>query len=355
MVLLFGLLLLPFQAVKLSIAQPAHLWVLFALAMMLLYRSVKISVAELVVYIAFLYFAFTLTFFQDYPRIKEYEQLIKFALFYPSFYLVGRWLGGRYANRDFPLGYGFLFLFLAFQYVTQALELPVIFEALDFGQGALHGTFRERNWLAVYFLLFSYILVLRDKTTKGFVLFIVFNAIVMLLSGSKTTFIAAGIAFLLHSRLPIWIRIFPTLIGAVFYISLFSDELSGDKLAVKLEEERGLALLTSLDLLKDNPLGFGWGFVEAFFSNSWIVVKGLGEGTNSVFSVPLDLWIIAGPIGFLMWLVIFVGVGNSSIKILAPIAALSFLNPLHQSELVYFFIGVLVSYAKFSRPRLSTH
>jgi hypothetical protein len=344
--LLAGLLLLPFQVVKLSIAQPAHLWVLFAIGVMVIYRNIRVSTTEVLIYLTFLYFASVITFLQDYPRTKEIEQFIKFVLFYPAFYLVGRSLGWRYADRIFPLGYSFLFLFLVFQYITQALQLPLIYEEIDFGQGALHGTFRERNWLAVYCLLFSYLLVLREKTNKAFAIFLIFNAIVVLVSGSKTTFVAAGIAFLIHSRTPLWLRIFPVLIGVFFYISIFSDELTGDQLAVKLEEERGLALMTSLDLLKDNPLGYGWGFVESFFANSWIVVKGLGEGTNSVFSVPLDLWIIAGPVGFVMWLVIFVGVGNAAKKVLAPVAALSLLNPLHQSELVYFFIGLLVSYSQ---------
>ncbi|MCD4661583.1 hypothetical protein, partial [Agrobacterium sp.] len=48
-------------------------------------------------------------------------------------------------------------------------------------------------------------------------------------------------------------------------------------------------------------------------------------------------------------LVIFAGVGNSATRVLAPIAALSLLNPLHQSELVYFFMGFLVSQDKFQR------
>ncbi|MES5048086.1 hypothetical protein ABVB72_22810 [Rhizobium nepotum] len=348
-ILIAGLLLMPLQVVRLSIAQPAHLWVLIAFAMMLFYDRPRVSATELIAYTAFIYFTLALTFMQDYTRIKEMDQVIKFMLFYPAFYVVGKWLGLRFGDRALPLGYSFLFIFLIFQYSVQALHLPVIYEEISFGQGALHGTFRERNWLAVYFFLFSYVLLMRNRSNWGFLLFFGLNVAVMLLSGSKTTFVAVGIVFLLQSRLPLWIRILPIIIGAMFYLSIFSEELTGDKLAIKLEEERGLAFTVSLDLLRANPIGYGLGFVEAFFSNTWIVVKGLGEGTNSVFSVPLDLWIIAGPFGFALWLVIFAGVGNSATKVLAPIAALSLLNPLHQSELVYFFMGFLVSQDRFLR------
>lgn len=348
-ILIAGLLSIPLQVVRLSIAQPAHLWVLIAFAMMLFYERPKVSAAELIVYTAFIYFTLALTFMQDYARIKEMDQVIKFMLFYPAFYMVGKWLGLRFGDRALPLGYGFLFIFLIFQYLVQALHLPVIYEEISFGQGALHGTFRERNWLAVYFLLFSYVLLMKNRSNWGFFLFFSLNAAVMLLSGSKTTFVAVGIVFLLQSRLPLWLRILPIIIGAIFYLSIFSGEFTGDRLAVKLEEERGLAFIVSLDLLRANPLGYGLGFVEAFFSNTWLQVRGLGEGTNSVFSVPLDLWIIAGPFGFALWLVIFAGVGNSAVRVLAPIAALSLLNPLHQSEMVYFFMGFLVSQDRFQR------
>ena len=82
------------------------------------------------------------------------------------------------------------------------------------------------------------------------------------------------------------------------------------------------------------------------------MIRGLGEGTNSVFSVPLDLAIIAGAGGLIFWSVFFLGVGLRAVGILAPIAALSLLNPLHQSELVYLFLGMLVSRA-LSAPEVS--
>jgi hypothetical protein len=349
-----GLLTLPFQVVQISIAQPAHLWMLVALGFMLVYRSVRFSPAEIAVFSIFLCVTIIVTM-QDYPRVKSVEQLSKFAFFYPGFYLIGRWLGGKFSSRDIPLGYMFLFGSLAFQYLTQKFSLPVIFQEIDFGEGALHGTFRERNWLAVYYLLFSYVVLLKDSSNKKFLWFFLLNGLVMLLSGSKTTFVAAGIIFLFQSRLPLVYKLVPLIIGAIFYVTIFSDEFSDEKLNVKLEEERGLAYQASIELIEKNPLGYGLGFVEAYFSSNAIQIKGLGAGTNSVFSVPLDLMIISGVAGLALWLVIFAGVGNNAVIALAPIAALSLLNPMHQSEIVYFFTGFIVSLARrqrFTRIRI---
>lgn len=346
--LLAGFLMFPLQVVRISVAQPAHLWVLAALGLMFVLRDVRISIIEASVFGGFIAFAVIVTFMQGYPRIKELDQLSKFAFFYPAFYFVGRWLGHRTAERRLPIGYMFLFGFLAFQWLTQTLSLPVIYEEISFGQGALHGTFKERNWLAVYFFLLSYLVLLKDKSHWRFVPFLALNVAVMLLSGSKTTFVAAGVVFLLQAKLPLWAKIVPTIVGAMVYMTVLSDEFSEEKLRVKAEEERGLALQVSIELIEENPLGYGFGFVEAYFSNTYIVVRGLGEGANSVFSVPVDLWLIAGPVGFIFWLVVFAGVGISSVIVLAPIAALSLLNPLHQSEMIYFFAGVLISQSHFN-------
>lgn len=347
--LVTGLLTLPFQVVQISIAQLGHLWMIAVLGFIILTRSMRLSSSEVVAFAIFLYATLAVTFLQDFARIKHIEQLSKFIFFYPGFYIVGRWIGHRFADRPMPLGYVFLFVFLAFQFVTQTLTLPIIHQPIDFGQGALHGTFRERNWLAVYFLMFSYLLLLNDESKWKFVSFFAINIAVTLLSGSKTTFVAAGLIFLFQSKWPLWMKIVPVIIGAIFYMSIFANDFSQDQLNVKLEEERGLAFTTSLDLIAKNPVGYGLGFVEAYFSSNSVSIKGLGAGTNSVFSVPLDLFIIAGVAGLLLWLVIFVGVGNGAMLILAPIAALSLLNPMHQSELVYFFLGMLVSKSKFRR------
>jgi hypothetical protein len=132
--------------------------------------------------------------------------------------------------------------------------------------------------------------------------------------------------------------------GTGLYIWLFGSELSGQLLQVRLQDERGLAFQQSMHLLSENWLGYGFGFVEAYFSNLWFVIMGLGMGVNSVFSAPLDLLLIAGIPGLIFWMVFFVGIGLRSVSLLLPIAAWSLINPLHQSEITYLFLGFLVAW-----------
>ncbi len=343
--LLSGLLLLPFQVVQVSILQPGHLWMLGALAFLVLKKEIKVGSAEVVAYLLFLSAASVLTLLQDFPRIKSAEQLLKFALVYPGFYLVGRWLGIRFLKRDLPVGYLFLCGLLAFEFMVQMLGIPIIFKEIDFGQGALHGTFKERNWLSFYFFLVSYFLLLKSSGEMRFLPFFVLNGVVTVLSSNKTALVACGAVYILQSKVSVFIKLAAIAIGAMFYITVLGDEFTQDKIAVKLEEERGLAFQVSAELIDKNPLGYGFGFVEAFFSTNSLSVRGLGEGTNSVFAVPLDLAIVAGLFGVIMWLVFYCGLGlGLNVMIgLAPIALLSLLNPLHQSEIFYFFIGALVS------------
>ena len=349
--LICGLLALPFQVVQISIAQPAHLWMLLAILYIIAGRHVEFTIVELSAFLIFLWFALVTTFLQDYPRVKVLEQIMKFSFFYPGFFLVGRFFGKSLRFNAMPLGYAFLFLSLGAQYIVQAAAIPIVYQAIDFGQNALHGTFRERNWLAMYYFMFSYVLLILDRSPRKFVPFLALNLATTILCGSKTVIVACALVYFIRSQLTLSIKLIPILAGITLYAIVFSSEFSQEKLDVKLQEERGLALQVSSELIEENPLGYGFGFVEGYFSRASIVPKGLGEGTNSVFSVPIDLWLIAGVAGLFFWLVIFVGVGNGGFVVMLPIAALSLLNPLHQSEIVYFFSGMLVSISRWSSNR----
>jgi hypothetical protein len=352
-IMLFGMLLLPFQVVQLSVLQPGHIWMLGALVALIIQRKIVISTTEVLAYLVCVSAAFAITLLQDVDRIKTGEQLLKFMLVYPGFYVVGRWLGSRYSSRELPFGYVFLLAFLVFELLVQTFQFPVIYQEIDFGQGSLHGTFKERNWLSFYFFLASYFLLMQKKGELRFIPFFLLNGIVTVLTANKTAIIACGVVFLIRSRVPVFIKAAAVAAGAILYLTVLGDQLTEDQLAVKLEEERGLAFQVSVELIAQNPIGYGFGFVESYFTNNSLVVKGLGEGTNSVFAVPLDMVIVAGIFGFVFWLVFFcgVGLGIQTILTLLPIALLSLLNPLHQSEMFYFFIACFVSLCLKSQKR----
>ena len=342
---LAGLVLMSLQWLQVSIVQFQQLWAVLALALLIQRAEIRAGVTETLVFAMFLGFALVATFFSGYPHIKMVEQIMKFGFLYPAFYLVGRALGTHYLQRKLPFGYTLLWIWLLLQYAVQYFQVPFIYHPVGFMQDVLYGTFKERNWLAIFFFLTAYALFLQSSRTPRDVLnFAAVGVAVALLSGSKSILIPVGIVTLLQVPGRWGLKTVLVVAGTSLYIWLFGDELSGQLLQVRLQDERGLAYLQSVHLLSENWLGYGFGFVEAYFSNLWFVIKGMGVGVNSVFSAPLDLLLIAGIPGLIFWAVFFLGIGLRSVSLLLPIAAWSLINPLHQSEITYLFIGFLVTW-----------
>src|ERR1700736_1108355 len=117
----FGMLTIPFQFVQIGMAQHGHIWMLFALGIIVIYGAVGVTALEAIVFAGFIFAAICLTIYQDYERIKSGEQIFKFLIVYPGFYIVGRRLGELYITKDTPIGYTFLFIFLLCQFIVQAL------------------------------------------------------------------------------------------------------------------------------------------------------------------------------------------------------------------------------------------
>jgi hypothetical protein len=342
---LAGLVLMSLQWLQVSIVQFQQLWAVLALALLIQRAEIRAGVTETLVFAMFLGFALVATFFSGYPHFKMVEQVMKFGFLYPAFYLVGRALGTHYLQRKLPFGYTLLWIWLLLQYAVQYFQVPFIYHPVGFMQDVLYGTFKERNWLAIFFFLTAYALFLQSSRTPRDVLnFAAVGVAVALLSGSKSILIPVGIVTLLQVPGRWGLKTVLVVAGTSLYIWLFGDELSGQLLQVRLQDERGLAYLQSVHLLSENWLGYGFGFVEAYFSNLWFVIKGMGVGVNSVFSAPLDLLLIAGIPGLIFWAVFFLGIGLRSVSLLLPIAAWSLINPLHQSEITYLFIGFLVTW-----------
>jgi len=340
--------LLPVQFVLIGGAQLSQLLALVFLLFMFVKREIEFNFLELYVYLLFLFMAVLLTFDNEYVRIKQWDQVLKFVLIYPAFYLAGRRIGIDYARRKIPFGYISLWFILFAEYIIHVLEIPVVYQKVEFAQDAIHGSFKERNWFAVYFFFLSYIMYYKSKRDLcATMMFVLISVAVALLSESKSNLVCVMLALLVHARTGSIMKWIILILGLVFYIVIFGNEITGDRLAVRLEEERGLAFERSIILIGQNFIGYGFGFVEGYFESLWYAIRGLGLGTNSVFSVPLDLMIIAGVFGFFVWLVFFVGVGLGwrAFFLLIPVSAWSLLNPLHQSEIVYFFNGLIVSIA----------
>jgi hypothetical protein len=344
-----GLLFLSMEFVQIGGARINQIWSLAALLVLLIKKSVYVRAREVLAFTLFIAVALLLTGFSGYAHVKPVEQIVKFMVIYPTFYLIGRSFGRHYVNHRLPFGYLALFGFLLFQFAIQKLNVPVLYQPVDFMQDMLHGSFKEHNWLAAFFFCASFVLFLQsEKKVSDVAWFLALGAAVALLSESKTVLIPCGIVLMTQVKGRTYLKIIAICTGGALYYYTFSKQLTGDMLSVKLEQERGLAFIISIGLVTKDWLGYGFGFVESYFATSAISVIGLGAGTNSIFCSPLDLMLIAGVPGVLFWLVFFCGLGLGwrTMLCLSPIAAWSILNPMHQSEMVYLFCGYLVSWGR---------
>ncbi|MFM0731899.1 hypothetical protein PQQ52_15565 [Paraburkholderia sediminicola] len=354
--LLAGLFFLSLEFVQIGGARISQLWALLALIFFLIKKSVRLQGREVLAFGQFIGVALLLTGFSGYDHVKPLEQIIKFVVIYPTFYLLGRSFGRHYLSHRLPFGYLALFGFLLYQLAVQKLNVPVIYQTVEFMQDSLHGSFKEHNWFATFFFCTSFVLFLQSgKKTSDIGKFLALGAAVALLSESKTVLIPCGIVLMTQTRGRIYLKIIAIAAGSALYYYKFSQQLSGDMLSVKLEQERGLALIVSIGLVAKDWLGYGFGFVESYFATSAITVIGLGAGTNSIFCSPLDFMLIAGVPGVLFWLVFFCGLGLGwrTMLCLSPLAAWSLINPMHQSEMVYLFCGYLVSWGHEAMPALA--
>ncbi|CAN7152937.1 hypothetical protein LJR031_000087 [Caballeronia sp. LjRoot31] len=346
---LVGLLCLSLQFVSIGGAQPGQLWALAALTLFFAKNSIPVLGREILVYGLFLSTAVWLTLYSGYAHVKAPQQVMKFAVVYPAFFLVGRHLGRYYLKHKLPIGYPMIVLFFVFEIAVQKFEAPVIYKYVYFSIDAIHGSFLERNWFALFFFAVSYMVFLQSKRKPvDAVLFLAINVANALVSESKSVLIPCGIVVLLQVRGHTGIKMLLVAAGSAFYVWRFAPELSGHMLDERIKDERGLAFVISTGIAARDWLGHGFGFVEAYFSGTGIYVMGLGKGVNSIFLTPLDFFLIAGIPGILVWLIFFCGFGFGWVATASviPIAAWSFTNPMHQSELTYLLLGYLISYSR---------
>jgi hypothetical protein len=255
------------------------------LPVLLVRRRIHVGAWEVWAFALFAGAALSTTFLSGYPRFKAAEQIVKFIFVMPAFYLIGRYYGARACRRPLPFGYVAIAAFVAIQYALQYFDVPVLYEKVDFMQNAVHGSFKERNWFAAFFFLSAYACFLQSpRRVSDVAKFVALALVVTLLSESKTVLIACALVILLQVRGHLFAKVLTMAAGAAFYLYMFTRELTGDQLQVRLQQERGLAFVESVKLVGRDWIGHGFGFVEHYFSHSAVAVRGLGEGTSAVFA-----------------------------------------------------------------------
>ncbi len=132
----------------------------------------------------------------------------------------------------------------------------------------------------------------------------------------------------------------------VYNASLEEPIISEKILEEKIHTERGKALIATLKLLEKSHWigGYGFGFVESYFSKSREEILGLGEGVSMIFNSYLDAWLSGSFINLIFHLsVLFISFStdfliSSFIPVFLFIGAN--LNPLYGDEYYYLFLGM---------------
>ncbi len=338
-----------------------------------------------------LFFIF-ITKFSDYPKIKEMTMIIKYMTTLPASFYVGSrivtFIGRKgliSLQEKLVIFYGVMAIFLS--------TYPIAFLIHD--RGALtgfQGTFFESGHLSstvimAFFLttLLRFDFKIPFKSNLTAILFFAFTFFILLATRNKTIWIGSIFSFMfiiIHFMYTKYILtgfaynkksinkylkrmksfnipltallILIFIIFAYIYNSYLLEKpmITSELLQVKIEEERGLAFVYAIQLLKDSSwLGmYGFGFVEYYFGSLFVHVLGLGGGSASIFNSYLDIWISVGLVGLLYYLLLLKSAFSFRylVTMILPIFMfiMSNFNPFAASEFYFIFLGMLFSIAR---------
>lgn len=153
----------------------------------------------------------------------------------------------------------------------------------------------------------------------------------------------------------LFLIIFTILLFVVINNILPQPIISGAMLAEKLQHERGKAFMIVTDLLAKTDWvgGYGFGFVEAYFTLFPQGVIGLGEGTGMIFNSYLDVWLSASIAGLIFHLMIVYFSSSSRYYVTMVVPMFFFIyanfNPAIGDEYYYIFMGMSYGIATLCR------
>ena len=122
--------------------------------------------------------------------------------------------------------------------------------------------------------------------------------------------------------------------------------ITAEMLAEKMQHERGKAFMIVMDLLGRTHWigGYGFGFVEAYFTLFPQGVIGLGPGSGMIFNSYLDIWLSVTILGLIFHLLLLWFSSSSRYYVTMAIPILLFVyanfNPSIGDEYYYLFLGM---------------
>ncbi len=293
----------------------------------------------------------------SYEKFGEIKFIIKYFLIFPATFYVGAKMVQKVGIKNLAPIFeivAFIYAFMAYIIYFSILPQNIIDLIVHYREGFggikyldFQGTFFEAGWfafatsallMAAFFIRYEFNIWPKNRVFLYLIYGFVFIALIF--SKNKTIWIAfIAILFILsiikvimllfysNYYQPSYIiyknytlnrlkkinpfKIFIILILIIAFLAIINDLLkepliSMEMINEKLQEERGKAFITIMQLLKESNWlgGYGFGFVEYYFSTMPITIMGLGEGSGMVFNSYLDIWLSVSFIGLLFHLIL---------------------------------------------------
>ena len=326
----------------------------------------------------FIFFAILLTFVSkssSYSKIDEMKFVIKYMLIFPATFYIGQWSVRNFKIEDF---FKVIEISLT-SYILMAFILsvyPIGFLYNDRGElSGFQGTFLETGWFALVVGAFTITSILGRldfnlKFSKVQYILYFFSMIALVLSKNKTIWMGIFliITFIILFKSIIAskenvkesvkklkaINSFYFIFAFIVFITLFfavnsilaEPIVSVAMLEEKLNDERGKAYLVAIRLIENSDWfgGYGFGFIQQYFSVYTDEIIGLDENSGMIFNSYLDVWISVGILGVLFHFLLlkFAFSRTHLLTMILPIywfiAANT--NPTIGDEYYYLFLGI---------------
>jgi hypothetical protein len=346
----------------------------FALTLLIDFRKKDLNEILLIFFVFFGFLLLLISKNSIYSKIGEIKFVIKYILIFPATFYIAFWLVKSFKIKDFlKMIDTVIVLYILFAVLLYFYPIAAIHN--DRGElTGFQGTFLETGWFAMVlgsFTLLSILLRLDYNLKFNKINYILYlsSFLAIIFSKNKTVWISVIVILIFISLFKaiiankenaresikklkninsMYFIFFVITISILFFIvnNLLPEPIiTLELIKIKMNEERGKAFFAAMDLLKNTDWlgGYGFGFIEQYFSTYTDQIIGLGTSTGMIFNSYIDVWISVGLLGlFYHFTLLYISIERSHLSTLCiPIYwfVSANTNPSTGDEFYYLFLG----------------
>jgi len=330
-------------------------------------------------------------------KIKEINFIIKYIFMFPATFYIGYKLISMVDIKNIPkLFEKTLLVYISIASIIYFIPIPqnILEKFVHYRSGAygyryldFQGTFVESGILAFslgVFLIASISFrvdnAVKIESKKWYIVFLIVSLIAIILSQNKTiilSYLMILLFFIFYKgyitlsrtnyhtnflendedktiRMLSKLNSFKLLLTILFITTTFfiANELlptpiiTKDLIVLKLTHERGKAFEYAMNFLEQTNYigGYGFGFIEGYFTTYKMDIIGLGEGVGMIFNSYFDIWLSVTLFGLIYYITIqyYSFSSKSFFTIVVPLYMLIFINfnPVGATEEFFLFSGI---------------